>query len=370
MSSYDVHHNDLANRPNGRASLLTGTILSRCPTCHRGWADEAEAARIAAEIAAAEASRDRTAAAELRRVKEEARREGIAAQEVAATARIEALIAERDALKETMETAIDARVEQRVAARDVTHERQLADLRQQLTTAQLEFASKEKRWQEDAEKLKRRAEDKSANTLGDPAQHNLRRGLAEAFPDADVTETIHGAAGTDVFVTFKQDGVEARVALESKNNSKMSPTFIPQLKADMRRHGIEHGILVLATMPPDHRTDDYFEEDGIMIVQAKSAVSFVGMIRPFLLRDAKGKLAGRNTGAKGAALINYVLSEPVAKLWNAKTFAKLREEDEGEVGDLERRNNRRNKLYKEHEALTRDVHAEIDRILQSDDAAA
>jgi hypothetical protein len=91
------------------------------------------------------------------------------------------------------------------------------------------------------------------------------------------------------------------------------------------------------------------------------------MIRPFLIREAKGRLSGRNTDAKGVALINYVNSEPVTKLWNAKTFTKLRKEDVDATSDLENRNRRRTTIYKEHEAMMRDVHAEIDRIIRGDD---
>jgi len=247
-------------------------------------------------------------------------------------------------------------------------ESEAADLRQRIATMETEQANKDRRWAEEMEKLKRKAEDKSANTLGDPPQHNLRRSLAEALPDDDeVTETKHGQAGSDVFITFKETGVEAKLVLENKNNQVWQEAFVTDLKADMRRHGFEHGILVVNTMPAAHRADDYFDRDGIMVVQAKSAVALVLMVRPFLIREAKGRLSGRNTDAKGVALINYLNSEPVTKLWNAKTFTKLRKEDADETSDLENRNKRRTTIYKEHEAMMRDVHAEIDRIIRGDD---
>jgi hypothetical protein len=317
--------------------LLAGTILSECPTCHRPWVDEAEAGRITAEVEEDQRTKDRSDTAKIQRVREEARREGMVAQESATAPRIEALIAERDALRETMEAAVDARVEQRVAAKDVTHERQLADLRHQLAIERLEFAGREKRWQEDAEKLKRRSEDKSPNTLGDPTQHNLRRSLAEALPDDEVTETKHGQAG----ITFNEGDVKTKLVLENKNNQVWQEAFVPKLKADMRRHGSEHGILVVNTMPAAHRADDYFDRDGIIVVQAKSAVAFVRMIRPFLIAQAKRKLTGRNTDPKGTALLNYVNSEPVKSLFATKVFDKLRGEDAQEQADLTNRNKRR-----------------------------
>jgi len=355
-----------------KANLLTGTILTtivtECPTCHRGWADEAEAGRIAAEIAAAQRTKDRSAAAEIQRVREEARREGMEAQESATAAQVKALIAERDLLKADIAAQVDSQVEQRVAVKQLRMESEAADLRQRIATMETEQANKDRRWAEEMEKLKRKAEDKSANTLGDPPQHNLRRSLAEALPDDDeVTETKHGQAGSDVFITFKETGVEAKLVLENKNNQVWQEAFVTDLKADMRRHGFEHGILVVNTMPAAHRADDYFDRDGIMVVQAKSAVALVLMVRPFLIREAKGRLSGRNTDAKGVALINYLNSEPVTKLWNAKTFTKLRKEDADETSDLENRNKRRTTIYKEHEAMMRDVHAEIDRIIRGDD---
>src|SRR5215813_9538757 len=111
-------------------------------------------------------------------------------------------------------------------------ESEAADLRQRIATMETEQANKDRRWAEEMEKLKRKAEDKSANTLGDSAQHNLRRSLVEALPDDDeVTETKHGEAGSDVFVTFKEPGVEAKLVLENKNNQGWQEAFVTTLKA-------------------------------------------------------------------------------------------------------------------------------------------
>jgi hypothetical protein len=91
------------------------------------------------------------------------------------------------------------------------------------------------------------------------------------------------------------------------------------------------------------------------------------MLRPFLIAQAKLKLAGRNTDAKGTALLNYVKSEPVKNLFATKVFDRLRGEDAKEQTDLTNRNKRRTVLYGELETLMSLVQAEIDRILRSDD---
>jgi hypothetical protein len=43
---------------------------------------------------------------------------------------------------------------------------------------------------------------------------------------------------------------------------------------------------------------------------------------------------GRNTDAKGVALLNYVASEPVKNLFSSQLFSKLREEDTKEQTEL------------------------------------
>jgi hypothetical protein len=57
----------------------------------------------------------------------------------------------------------------------------------------------------------------------------------------------------------------------------------------------------------------------------------------------------------------------VTKLFAAKTFEKLREEDTNEHRDLENRTRRRNRIYSEHEAMMRYVNTETDRIIWADD---
>jgi hypothetical protein len=235
-----------------KANLLAETILTECPTCHRGWADEAEAGRIAAEIAAKERAADAAAATSQRLIREEARREGREAQAAATTAQIEALLRENAELKDGIDATVDAKVEQRVAANKLAAERETADLRQQLTTLQLEQANKDRRWAEEMEKLKRRAEDKSANTLGDPAQHDLARRLAEAFrPLGDtVRETRHGEKGADVFLTINDDGARrVLVVFDNKTTPGWQGGWVTKLRGDVNLHGADLGILVVPNMP-------------------------------------------------------------------------------------------------------------------------
>jgi hypothetical protein len=217
---------------------------------------------------------------------------------------------------------------------------QLGDLRQQAQkeadeSNKQKLAEKDlliKRLTEQAEELKRKAEQGSQRDQGEAAELELQDVISTAFPWDEVGEIKSGIRGADVLQRVKtgSDTVAGAILWERKKAQGWGGEWLAKAKDDMRREKADLVVIVSEVVPKGIEFFDCCED--VWVVTPSCVVSVAKALRAGLLETANARRTaeGRKTNAERA--YDYLMGpEFVARLKGiAEPFVAMQSDLESE----------------------------------------
>lgn len=267
-------------------------------------------------------------------------------------AQLDALKAQAEAEKKA--ASVDIEVQKRVLAETAAIREQAIKDAQEGEKAKL--AEKDlliKRLTEQAEELKRRAEQGSQKDQGEVAEIELRDTLTAGFPWDEVGEIKSGVRGADVLQKVKTgaNSVAGAILWERKRAQGWVGEWLAKAKEDMRREKADLVVIVSEVVPKGVELFDCCED--VWVVHSSCVVSVAKALRAGLLDTANARRTaeGRKTNAERA--YDYLLGpEFVARLKGvAEPFVAMQSDLESERRTMTQRWARRQK--------------QIDRVLEA-----
>jgi hypothetical protein len=281
MASVLLNKTHAEAMPELGARLLGGTALTSCPLCGQLLPNDAEGARIHANLDADERARQRQWEAD----RLAARSEGIAAAQPQIAALNENIIA----MGETMDATVAERVEQKTLMIE-------ARVGGEMTMKNQEIERLNKKIVE----LNRLAAQQTANKLGEMGELEVYNGLKAARPEDRIKRTSHGSHGADITVEFMHANKSVGTALvEVKNTTRWMEGYVSKLQQDALDAKADWAVCVTAAFPPGTRPQPMAHK-AILLCPPDSVVPFMQILRDASIKLHAAKAAGKDADtAKG-----------------------------------------------------------------------
>jgi len=169
-------------------------------------------------------------------------------------------------------------------------EKQLDDLRKQLTDAQ------------------RKAEQGSQQTQGEVQELILQDLLKAEFIMDEIKEVPKGVEGADVIQIVKTvSGKECGTIIwESKNTKAWSPAWVTKLKADQRTLKAELAVIITKVLPENIRS--FGNVEGVWVADLAVAMGLAAILRQQLLQIYSAKEVASNKSTKAEVVYEYLTS--------------------------------------------------------------
>ena len=160
-----------------------------------------------------------------------------------------------------------------------------------------------------AEDLKRKAKQGSVQLQGEVQELALEDLLRRLYPFDSVEEVPKGVTGADCIQTVR-NAVQVdcgRIVYESKSTQAFQSSWLLKIKNDMIQVKGDVPVLVTETMPEG--MDGFGIQDGVWICQFHEVRGVSLIIREFLIKLQKERVAEENKGDKMVLLYNYLTGD-------------------------------------------------------------
>lgn len=160
------------------------------------------------------------------------------------------------------------------------------------------------------EDAKRTATLGSQQAQGEVQELDIERALKEAFEQDDIIPVEKGDMGGDCVQVVKSPSgktVCGRILWESKRTKNWSDGWIPKLKEDARRGGIDVTAIISDTLPKD-AAEDIVHVDGVWVTKRSLLVPLSSLLRETLIHVAYQKTAQVHQGRKADLVYEYITS--------------------------------------------------------------
>lgn len=194
--------------------------------------------------------------------------------------------------------------------------------------------------------MKQKAEQGSQQVHGEAFEEEISKLLQSTFPTDTFEDVPVGVNGADIIqvVTSKSGTRAGRIVWEVKQTKAFQPLWIEKLRDERNKLGAELAILVTETMPKDKQ--GAFLDQGIWIVDPKTAISVAKVARQGLIELHHSLVASNSRHEKADILYNYLTNPIFRQRLEAvvDSFQQMRE-------DLDREKRAISKTWKQREKL-------------------
>jgi hypothetical protein len=235
--------------------------------------------------------------------------------------------------RESLEKTIANRLSEDHRLADLTKDKQLKDLQDQI------------------EELKRRATQGSQQAQGEIAELSLESFLTSHFPHDQISPVPKGVRGADVIQTVVDLGgrVCGSVAWEVKNTKNWSDGWLEKLRDDQRELKADIAVLVSTVLPKGVERFAYI--DGLWVSDTGSVLGLASALRSGLIQVARARIATEGRDTKMECLYSYLTGTEFRQRVEAVVEALVAMKD-----DLERERRSMESLWaKREKQITRAV---------------
>lgn len=182
-----------------------------------------------------------------------------------------------------------------------------------LQDAQAAFFNEKQRLEANLQDLTRQLQSKSTEELGEAAELDLAKLLAEAFPEDKITRIQKGAAGADTRHDVYRNGKFCgRILYESKNTQAWRGDYVAKLRQDKMSDAADHAILSTNKLPAGEK--HLCLREGIIVCQPGRVEVLAQMLRAHVLQLASLALSNESRSAKTDLLYDFITSERCGQL--------------------------------------------------------
>jgi len=177
--------------------------------------------------------------------------------------------------------------------------------------SQLKLAEKEQiieQLRDQLQEAQRKAEQGSMQLQGEVQELAIEEWLRSSFPLDTIEEVKKGALGADCLHTVNMRTRQncGVIYYESKRTKGFQKTWTEKLKKDMRDKGVNIGVLVTETMPPDMERMGL--KDGVWVCTFEEFKGLCCVLRESLIQISAIVTAQENKGEKMQILYDYLTS--------------------------------------------------------------
>jgi hypothetical protein len=186
--------------------------------------------------------------------------------------------------------------------------------------------------------LKRKAEQGSMQSQGEILELEVERLLNSIYPQDNIEEIKKGANGADCVQTVINSlgQISGRIAYETKRTKSFSNTWIEKLRADMRTHRADIGVIVTEVMPDDMK--QFGLKDGVWICKFSEVEGLSRVLRQMILKVSEVHEANEGREEKMQVLYSYLISEEFKQQMEAivRGFVNMKNALESEKRSMKR----------------------------------
>lgn len=186
--------------------------------------------------------------------------------------------------------------------------------------------------------LKRKAEQGSMQSQGEILELEVERLLNSIYPQDNIKEIKKGVNGADCVQTVINSlgQISGMIAYETKRTKSFSNTWIEKLRADMRTHRADIGVIVTEVMPDDMK--QFGIKDGVWICKFSEVEGLSRVLRQMILKVSEVQEANEGREEKMQVLYSYLISEEFKQQMEAivRGFVNMKNALESEKRSMKR----------------------------------
>jgi hypothetical protein len=280
------------------------------------------------------------------------------------TARLSTAEAERQVVREQLQSATQSHAAEISRAVQETREAMEKDKTTAVHVEQAKRLEETQKWSGKLEDLQRQLERKTAEELGEGAELDLYEELKARFEGDAIRRVPRGVAGADIIHEVRENGVVCgKIVYDSKNRKDWKYEYATKLRADQISERADHAVLSTNKFPAG--TKQLHVHDHVIIACPARVLAVAEIMREQIVQFHTLRVSNEAREEKTQQLYEFMTSPRAAQLFDAVNaqITKLEEIDAAEVNAHKVVWDRRGKAVKTLEKAHGNLRFEVQRIV-------
>jgi hypothetical protein len=294
----------------------------------------------------------------------EAREQAAATQLQEVTARLSTAEAERQVVREQLQSATEIHAAEISRAVQETREAMEKDKTTAVHAEQAKRLEETQKWSGKLEDLQRQLERKTAEELGEGAEIDLYEALKSRFEGDAIRRVPRGVAGADIIHEVRENGVvRGKIVYDSKNRKDWKYEYATKLRADQISERADHAVLSTNKFPTG--TKQLHVHDHVIIACPARVLAVAEIMREQIVQFHTLRVSNEAREEKTQQLYEFMTSPRAVQLFDSVNaqITKLEEIDVAEVNAHKVVWDRRGKAVKTLEKAHGNLRFEVQRIV-------